>query len=176
MRDMMLDLESFGTRNTLAICQIGACYFDRNTGEIGETFKINVDAGTSGDLDADTVYWWLSQSKEAQNSILELPRVSELAALTLFNAFAINAKHIWSHATFDFVGITAAYKRHNLKPTFKYSSAKDIRTLVDLSGITIDKTPRTGLHHDALADCEHQVKYCVLALNEVRKKREFKWT
>lgn len=175
MKDLMLDLETLGGINATAICQIGACYFDRNTGEIGKTFKVNVDARTSGQIDADTIYWWLGQSKEAQHSITTGVLLHERQALTEFSAFAEDAKCIWSHATFDFVGITLAYKRHGIKPSFHYRVAKDIRTLVDLAGVTIDKTPRTGLHHDALEDCKHQVKYCVEAFRAIAKRKDFKW-
>jgi hypothetical protein len=44
MKDVMLDIETFGNGKHAAICQIGACYFDRSNGEIGATFKVNVDA------------------------------------------------------------------------------------------------------------------------------------
>jgi len=39
MKDVMLDVETLGTKSTAAIIQIGACYFDRETGEIGDKFK-----------------------------------------------------------------------------------------------------------------------------------------
>lgn len=170
VNDVMLDLETFGNSKQAAICQIGACYFDRETGAIGNQFKVNVDASTSGELDASNVYWWLSQSKEAQASICAPPLVNIGHALIALNEFLVDAKQIWSHATYDFVILTETYRRLGIKPSFKYRAARDIRTLVDLAKITIDKTPRTGLHHDGLQDALHQVKYCVLAMNKLKGK------
>ncbi len=175
----MVDLESLGTGKNCCIVQIGACYFDRATGEIGETFKVNIDARTAvaegADLDADTVYWWLKQSPEAIASITTAPLVPIREALEQFNTFMVNAKYFWSHATFDFVAITETYKRLKLKPSFSYKSARDIRTLIDIFNISTNDTVRTTLHHDGLGDALHQVKYCMEAfrrLEELKKAQQ----
>lgn len=171
MNDVMLDFETFGTGRDACIVQVGACYFDRATGEIGKTFKVNIDAAShvkrGAKIQADTVYWWLSQSKEAQNSILADPRLDVHDAFTQLNEFLSEAKHIWSHATFDFVILQQTMRQLEIKPTFHYKIGKDLRTLVDLAKTSVDKTSRTGIHHDALDDCFHQVKYCVEALNNI---------
>lgn len=174
MKDVMLDLETLGNGKNKCIVQIGACYFDRDTGEIGETFKVNVDAGThvkyGGELDAQTVYWWLEQPKEAQNSLLAGPRENIIDAMTRLNVFLARAKAIWSHATFDFVAIQETFKQLDIKPLFHYRVARDLRTIVDAGKVTIDKQLREGTHHDALDDCRFQVKYCVAALNNIKNK------
>jgi hypothetical protein len=168
----MLDLETLGNGNNKVICQIGACEFDLETGEIGKTFKVNVDAEThvreGGNLDAKTVYWWLSQDKEAINSIIADPKLPIREAFNQLNDFLKDAKQIWSHSTFDFVTIQDTYNLLGIKTLFRYNSARDIRTLVSLANISIDKTPREGVHHDALHDCLHQVKYCVQAYRKLR--------
>ena len=173
----MLDLEALGNGKNACIVQIGACYFDRDTGEIGETFKVNVCAHSATDsgaeLDAQTVYWWLTQSREAIDSIVAQPRVDITVAMHDLNSFLSKAKCIWSHATFDFVIVTETFRRLRIKPLFSYSTCRDIRTLVDMAKLTIDKTERTGLHHDALADCEHQVKYCVKAFSNIKRRATY---
>ena len=175
MKDVMLDLETLGNGKNKCICQIGACYFDRETGEIGATLKINVDAKShvkyGGELDADTVYWWLNQSKEAQNSILAGPRIGIVEAFNQLNEFLSSAGAVWSHATFDFVTIQETFKQLGIKPTFHYRVARDLRTIVDAGKVTINKIKREGLHHDALEDCKFQVKYCVEALNNIKKRQ-----
>ena len=174
MKDAMLDFESFGHTKHACIVQVGACYFDRVTGEIGEVFKANIDARTAvqtgATIDADTVYWWLSQSKEAIASITAQPLLPIADVMRDLNQFLAPAKCIWSHATFDFVLLTEALKRLDIKPAFHYRTARDIRTLTDFARVTIDKQARDGVHHDALDDCKFQVKYCVLALNKLAKK------
>lgn len=172
MKDVMLDFESFGFRKKAIICQIGACYFDRNTGEIGERLSINVDARTAeavgGQFDADTVYWWLAQSPEAIKSITSGELVDIGFAMLTLNNFLKDAKQIWSHATFDFVLLTETLNSLKIKPSFKYKTARDIRTLVDLSGLTIKNVVREGVHHNAIDDCIYQVKYCVEAMKKLK--------
>lgn len=177
MKHVMIDLETLGTGPDAVIIQIGACYFDPGTGEIGEKFSINVDAksavASGAKMDADTVYWWLSQSKEAVASILAEPREDIKSAFLKLNDFLANAQQIWSHATFDFVIISQTFMRLNIKPSFPYKAARDIRTLIQLAGsITVDNTARLGTHHNGLDDALHQVNYCVLALNKIKKRME----
>jgi exodeoxyribonuclease VIII len=174
MKDVMLDLETFGIGPNACVVQIGACYFDRETGELGESFKANIDARSAvkngAVIDADTVYWWLKQSKEAIASITTEPQTPNSMEFDVFyalNIFLEGAKYVWSHATFDFVIVTNTLRRLSIKPSFKYTAARDIRTLVDLAGIGKMQN-REGIHHDALDDCKFQVAYCVEALNKLR--------
>ena len=168
MKDVMLDFETFGNGKNACVVQIGACYFDRFSGEIFDTFSVNVDARRSGgDLDADTVYWWLSQSKEAINTLFP-DQVSELDAFIRLNNFLSGADCIWSHATFDFVILSETLKRLKVIPSFQYRATRDIRTLMDLAGNPKFDKPRTGVHHNGLDDCKYQVAYCVDALNRIK--------
>lgn len=172
MKDVMLDFETLGNGRSKCLCQVGAVYFDRVTGELGKELKINIDAVShikAGALiDGDTVYWWLAQSDEARQSILADPKVDITLAMNQLNDFLEGADRIWSHATFDFVTLQQTLKDLSVKPKFKYKSGLDIRTLVYLSGMSVSSEARLGIHHDALADCKHQVKYCVKALNLVK--------
>lgn len=166
MKDVMIDLETLGTGKDAAIIQVGAVYFDRLTGEVGETFKRNITLESSvaagGIIDPGTVLWWLGQSKDAQNSILT-EGVHVGHALSDLNMFLGDATASWSHASFDMPILISAMNRSNIKPKLHYRATRDIRTLVDLSGVTIDWDSRKGTHHDALDDCMFQIKYCVEA-------------
>jgi hypothetical protein len=168
-KDCMVDIESLGNGKSCCIVQIGACYFDRLTGEIGPTFKRNVDAASNGTIDAATVYWWLGQMREAQDSILASPREPIQDVLNAFREFLEPCTALWSHATFDFVAIQEAYKSQGVRP-FSYRLARDIRTLIDLAKVSMSAFPREGTHHDGLDDAKHQVKYCVAAFQKLAKK------
>lgn len=166
MTDVMLDFETFGNGKNACIVQVGAAYFDRKTGEVGKTFSYNIDAKSSvlsgAQIDADTIYWWLSQDREAIESITKGELVSIEKAMTELNQFLAEATNLWSHATFDYVILSETLKRMNIKPTFKYSIARDIRTLTDLAkvdtkALLFDK----GIKHNAIDDCLFQIKYCV---------------
>jgi DNA polymerase III alpha subunit (gram-positive type) len=174
MKDIMIDLETMGVGPNAAIIQIGAAFFDRETGVVGRAFKVNIDLDSSiksgGIVDGETVRWWLNQICDAQESITEQPNVSMVQALCKFLDFIGDDYIIWSHATFDFVILNNAMKRCDVSP-MHYRSACDIRTLVDLSNIKVQDYKREGIHHDALDDCVFQIKYCVDAMNILRKRK-----
>ena len=168
MNDLMLDIETLGTRPTSVICQLGACYFHRNTGEVGDTFCININVGSgimAGlTVDEDTCSWWRQQKQKTwiENA------VNIQLAFTKFEEFAKDAKFVWSHATFDVPIVANAYAILNRKLPFKFRGARDIRTLVDLANVKIQKD--TVKTHDALDDCIRQVEYCVECFNKLRKE------
>lgn len=169
MNDVMIDFEALGKN---CPCQIGAIYFNSTTGELGNSYKANIDANSlETPPDASTVYWWLSQSKEAQDTLLTNKQHIR-HVLTQLVEFLTPAKRIWSHATYDFVLLQNLLNQYSIPNKINYKSGLDIRTLVYLSGISIKDIVREGLHHDALEDCKHQVKYTTKAINELKINKQ----
>ncbi len=165
----MIDLETLGTRSDAAIIQIGACYFDRVTGEIGKQFYINV--GKFDDrftVDYGTIAWWLQQSQEARESVTNLPNASIEEAMHYLAEFLKGADCLWAHATFDLPIIQHAFDVFHIKNPVHFRGMRDIRTLMDISDHK-SETPREGVHHTALDDAMFQVVYCVEALNQLKK-------
>lgn len=169
MNDVMLDLETLSAGSEAVIVQIGACYFDRYTGDIRDKFLVNVDFVSEkiGEFEGSTIQWWLNQAKEGNPLTFLNNPVRCYEALMQFKAFVKDAKQIWSHATFDFVIMQEALKRFKIKP-LPYRTARDIRTLVDLAGLP--KQDTSVKTHDALEDCIFQVKYCVECFNALQGK------
>jgi len=170
MNDVMIDIETLGIRPTSVITQIGACYFDRNTGEIGDTFirNLNVQEALKWGLTIDwkTVEWWYLQE---QRSWLEKPMVFT-KALGELHPFVKKAKYIWSHSTFDIPILANAYNVIGSYLPFHYRQTRDIRTLTHLAGhqrnkSKVDPNDKT---HNALDDCIYQVKYCVECFNKLK--------
>lgn len=165
MNDVMIDFEALGKD---CPCQIGAIYFDRVTGELGEPFKANIDANSlNTPPDARTVYWWLSQSKEAQNTLLTNKQDIRNVLANLVE-FLAPANRIWSHATYDFAMLQNLLNQYNIPNSISYKSGMDIRTLMYLAGTSTKDIAREGTHHDALEDCKYQVKYVTKALNQLK--------
>jgi exodeoxyribonuclease VIII len=168
MKDIMLDLETMGSGNKAAIASIGAVYFSPKTGELGDTFYSIVDLKSCQKvglhIDADNVYWWLSQEEEAVRELLK-DSCSLVHALSWFTSFVSKGKgkHVWgSSSTFDNVILRNAYEALDLPCPWHYRGDRDVRTLVALVKEVCGKQEtisREGTHHNSLHDAIHQVRY-----------------
>lgn len=173
MKDVMLDIETIGVRPTSAIVQIGACYFDRETGQIGETFTVNIDPMDRHECgfttDDSTIDWWKDQSKEAREAVFS-NGVTYREALDKFADFLQRGEYMWSHATFDAPIVCNAFVTLGIKLPIHYRGMRDIRTLIDLADHHTGKV-RGGIHHNALDDCRFQVGYVVEAINKLKNEK-----
>jgi hypothetical protein len=172
MQDVMIDLETMGTGPDAAIVAIGAVSFDIGTGQIGRKFYAVVDLASSvksgGQIDADTVLWWLKQSDEARG---EFDRIGEghLNALLRFSEWmqaedATDKLKVWGNgAAFDNAILAGAYKRENLSPPWKFWNDRCYRTVKALHpSVSME---RTGTHHNALDDAESQALHLMAMIN-----------
>ncbi len=157
----MLDLETLGTRYNAAIIQIGACYFDRMTGETGKEFIVNVRPSKNDDrytMDYDTIRWWMEQSAEARESVMYLP-TSLKGGLQLLTEFIRPDSILWSHATFDMPILVNAFETESIACPIPFRNMRDLRTLMDLAALDKMKRERFGIHHNALDDAKFQASY-----------------
>lgn len=181
MKDVMLDLETFGTRHDAHIVQIGACYFDRMTGEVGETFSMNVGESVLDkrfSIDYSTLKWWMEQSEEARQSLFSNPH-SIMYVLNELNRFLGSPDGrpndeilIWSHATFDMPILMHAYSVCETKCPVPYRNTRDLRTLMDLADLAKYKRERFGIHHNALDDAKFQASYASDAFVKLSHAKE----
>lgn len=172
MNNVMLDLETMGTGSRAAIVSIGAVFFDPQTGELGEAFEVAIDLRSSakyGEIDPDTVLWWLRQGEEARKGITEgeqLPLPDALLSLHRW-IFTYSCRDVamWGNgAGFDNVILNNAYLATNLPAPWKHWNDRDVRTIValgrDLLGFDPKKDlPFEGVRHCALDDAKHQARY-----------------
>lgn len=172
MNNIMIDLETMGTKNDAAIIAIGAVEFDVETQKLGREFYLVVDlesaVAVGGVIDASTVLWWMKQSDEARAEFLKLG-VTIHFALGAFSRWC-RAKEedpiIWGNgATFDNVILRSAYERCGLSVPWKYSDDRCFRTVRALY-LPIDTSSWGGVKHNALDDAKWQARY----LLEVLKK------
>ena len=166
-QDLMIDIETLGVGQNALIIQVGACYFDRLTGIIGDKFCKNIsiqDGLNKGfSVDGDTIEFWLKQS----NRSFLVDTLTTKEVLVSLSRFTKLSSTLWAHATFDFPILANAYRRFYMKLPFHYWATRDIRTLVDLSGIVLPrKSPKKT--HNALDDCIYQVSYCVECFKKLR--------
>lgn len=177
MNNIMLDLEFLGKPPRARITNIGACFFNPLTGEIGEHFYMCVQWAEESDQDlpfeASTVKWWMEQSEAARKELLTTGRYSLGAALRSFTEFVNKNTNpfkveIWGNGDdCDCVVFEAAYKSVHLEQPWKFWSTRDVRTIVSavklIHNLDVKKAlPFDGIPHHALHDAIHQAKYVSL--------------
>jgi hypothetical protein len=166
----MIDLETMGQGPRSAITQIGAAYFDIETGIVGAELLVNVDLESSManglEVDGPTIKFWLEQSHRDFLS----GRVWDISdALIAFTMFIQPKTNVWSHATFDVPILLNAYKALRIAEPFHYRDARDLRTVFHLAGaVPVDDVPFRA--HNALEDCRHQIRQLVTAYNALKPK------
>lgn len=153
----MVDLETFGSGSNAMIVAIGACDF-----ELNNKFYAVVDPqGSSGDIDAGTVKWWMQQS-DAARAMFTVDGCSLETALVQLSSYISKGGGnacVWGNgATFDNVILANAYKRCGIRQPWKFWNDRCYRTLKNLHP-DIALPARTGTHHNALDDAVTQAEH-----------------
>lgn len=179
--DVMIDLETMGTRPNAAIVSIGAIKFDRD-GTHGGFYRVvdlqsSIDAGLS--VDGATVMWWLQQSEEARKALYDpdQPTTDLFTALTELIEWIGDFDligGIWGNgAAFDNVILKSAWHacgQEELWPHWLdhcYRTEKKRHPALDVD--------RIGVHHNAYADAATQANHLIKLwrCEETNAKRGF---
>lgn len=172
MLDLMLDLETLSTDSNALVTTISAVQFDKKTGEIGKEFEIGLrwdeQQSKGASLDVKTIEWWLTQSKDAQKTMMRKRQVNVNEALQSFNSWIgesfsneFNAVKLWGNGVgFDNTILRSLYKRHDVEFVLPYWCDNDVRTWVSIKGINPREFEFEGVKHRGIDDCKHQIKYC----------------
>ena len=178
---VMLDLETLSTRKNAAIVQIAAIAFDPTTGAHSPAAPFNMFVRQQYDgahIDPATVAWWMQQTTAASlGKKIETTGVNIGAALLALGEWYANQPDVaavWSHgATFDIAIVEFHCAAIGLKIPWHYRHPRDTRTLYALApgGMPAVQGYGGALTHDALYDCEIQIKQVVGALAALRQQR-----
>lgn len=163
MNNLMIDLETMGTRADAAIVSIGAQFFCPDTLELGDSFYRVVDLQSAVDQGASitpsTVMWWMQQSDQARHALQK--DAEHIASVLLeFKSWCMNTcppgdLMVWGNgAAFDNVILSSAYDRNQLSPPWKHWNDRCYRTLKNLYPAV--QMAREGTHHNALDDARSQ--------------------
>lgn len=170
--DIMLDLETMGTRPGSAIVAIGAVRF--GGGQIHDTFYRRIRLRSCTDfgltIDADTVLWWMGQSQEARMEVINSEGATSLPqALHDFKGFVQPEDRVWGNgASFDNALLAEAYARAEAQMPWKFWNDRCYRTLKAMSPVPMT---RTGTHHNALDDAISQAEHLMLILADMEAAR-----
>ena len=161
---IMLDLETMSTASNAAIISIGAVKFSINDG-IKDTFYINVSLESSMaqglSVDAQSMMWWIKQSKEAREKLSESP-MDLTYALDAFTSWIDGEKYMmWGNgATFDNVILSNAYKAVGFKQPWSYRNDSCYRTMKNMFDAPfLLREPLTP--HNALDDAKYQALHLI---------------
>ena len=179
MKDVMIDLETWGRSSGCAGRSIGAVEYELD-GRVGSTFYRNISDMSSWTYglraERDTAEWW-SQQNEAAKGVFSTDRVGVLVAVQEFNRWfrSTGATHVWSQgACFDIPIWEAIAKAVGETIPWKFWNIQDTRTIYRISGFDPRSIEREGIAHHALDDAKHQVR-CVQAAwarLTIREKQE----
>lgn len=166
---VMIDIETLGTGHNALICSIGAVVFKPDTGEVyrDSGFSTNIDWQSGVDagreIEANTVRWWLTQSKEAIEALTNTENdVSWNIALKLFYEWMPKNHYVWSNgATCDISILENAYSKYNRRPPWEFRRVRDVRTIAHLAeelDIKTEELPEEK-KHIAFEDACYQASY-----------------
>ena len=171
MSNIMVDLESMGTRSNAAIIALGAVKFSSKG--LGDEFYMKVDLETcvrSGlTIDASSIMWWMQQSEAARGEFAKKgdSLFNVLKAFSRFVGSSRDAK-IWGNgADFDNVVLANAYDAVNLDRPWEYWNNRCYRTVNKLLGGSIE-LERVGDAHNAIDDAKSQAAHLVRILAAIK--------
>lgn len=176
MKEIMIDLETLGTKTDSIIASIGACRFDIDTGQIGETFYCAMEwtslfkeqNGKLGrKLDLDTLKWWMKQNDDARADLISGDTANLETGLGLLHDYVTEVpdSSVWGNgASFDISILENAYDQFPGYPIpWRFWKIRDVRTMVYLADkISYEwkaANHRQGTHHNALQDAIYQAQY-----------------
>jgi len=170
----MIDIETVANTNTSAVIQVAMVRFDWD-GNVGDTLVVNLDLDEQVreglDVNASTLSWWARTNATIFNELLTKDVLPVKKALKQICDFINFNDYIWCHATFDIPILNNLLHKFGFKTPWAYMKNRDIRTLIDLSGLDLSQYPwDVEKTHDALEDCVFQIKYCTDAYKLLRDK------
>ena len=150
----MLDIETLGNYGCAVLLQIAVISFD---GKEVFNCKFDPDKQPKSITTESTIEFWSDKEMPIGNDDF-------LASLKHLRAFLMNADEVWCH-NFDHEILFTVCREYGLQIPYHYTKFRDIRTLVALSGIDLNKFDWDKKTHDALDDVKFQVEYCSEAID-----------
>lgn len=174
MTNVMLDLETMGTRPGSVIVSVGAIEFDPKSARLGRTFYQTCSIASAVDvglaMDPETVTWWLQQNEDARKELTQAKGdlKSVLVAFSHWLFHCGKDVKVWGNGSdFDNALLAEAYRRVSEPVPWLFWNNRCYRTMKSLFRNT--KLEREGTHHNALDDAIHQAKHLQLINREIAK-------
>jgi len=161
MADIMLDIETLGTRPGCVILTLGAVKFNPFSLDApgpGLYVRPDVDEqiAKGREVQEDTMLWWMEQAEDVREEALgEDGRITVEEMYRQLNRFLVGSNNIWCQGpAFDMVIIENLYRQYGWPTPWQFWQIRDSRTLFGVHGDPRVKG-KVGLHN-ALEDCVSQ--------------------
>lgn len=173
MTDVMLDIETLGTKPGCIVLSVGAVAFDFDTGEEVGSFQSNISIKDSQEnglsIDADTLKWWLEQDKGAFDSaFFSKEKVNLAHAASNFSMWfsAVCDGAIWAQGMdFDMPIWGHAMEASGVQRPWPFWMCRDTRSAYHAMRFDPKTVKREGTHHSAIDDARHQIRCLHAAIN-----------
>ena len=169
----MVDLETLDIGPRSVVVSIGAVKFDLKTGKLGSQYhavlNIQEQINMGRTISADTLRWWMKQSKEARD-VFSLNEQSVSDVLTGFEKFFVEDRSLflWGNgAGFDPPILDSLFKDFGYDTPWKYWNVNDVRTVKRFFGHHTNIL-NLGISHNALDDAITQANYVI---EHIRKRK-----
>lgn len=171
--NIMIDIETLGTKPGSLILSVGGCAFDDEQGVFGE-FYYNVEPLSSllagFIVDPDTVRFWNGQSPETKAILFNKP-VSIAKVLNELAIYIHPEDYVWAKGPdFDLVLLQTAYEKLGEKIPWRFRNTRDVRTILDVGhrmGILANELyPPHPQKHSALEDAKYQANQVITVFNK----------
>lgn len=192
---MMIDIETLSKKDNAIILSIGAAMFDPKSGNIGSTFYVRSDFMKTErkfpgkyHMDAETISWWMMQSKEAREEVFggfvkkfgkdQETMVNQFFLFCsmenneqLFNNGGKNPIRYWAKGPdFDMRILGKSLEIINQPLPWYYNSKRDVRTFTEHDPGVYDRIKNKD-QHNALGDALYQIKVVKECYGIINKKR-----
>lgn len=174
--DIMVDIETLGTKTGATIFQIAAASFDITTGEVKDTINLTGDIAQYDDLtvDGSTLKWWLDTDHDLLHTLLSGGTLTEQELLTGLLAWMYKQApdnknvYLWGNGIlFDNAKISDLCDKHDVAYPIFFRNDRDLRTLLELASFKSGRTEKelrtevtseTERKHDAFDDVMFQIR------------------
>ena len=178
MKYCVVDLETMGTGGNTAIVSIGACMCDvgQRAGPDGQFYRnVSLRSSLKAGLKvtAETVNWWLHQSKEAQDDLFRPVPVELQDALYAFSEFfrLSGAQYlVGNDPSFDNAILADAFMAVGIRQPWKYQANRCLRTYRSLCSQEVENMAFNGVMHNALHDAVHEADILAKCLESLHAK------
>jgi len=173
MSDVMVDIETLGTRSGSLILSIGAVVFDKDG--LHKQFYRNVEPLSSllagFTVDPDTVRFWNDQAFETRAILFNSPVKVEHALFHLTD-FIHRDTQVWAKGPdFDLKLLEDAYTKIGERIPWAYRNTRDVRTILDIGMragcLATELFPSTVQKHSALEDAKYQANQVIMVYNKL---------